>query len=69
MTAYVIARPINGIALNGDEYICGEDGRYLIWETEAEALAAMWKMFNWVDIHNHGIYVKQIELEDEPCTK
>ena len=65
MTAYVIARPINGIALNGDEYVCGLDGRYLIWETEMEAYAAMWKMFNWVDIDNHGIHVKEIELEDD----
>lgn len=64
MTAYVIARPFNGISLNGDEYICGADGQYLIWETEAEALAAMWKMFNWVDISNYGIHVKEIELED-----
>lgn len=64
MTAYVIARPKNGISLNGDEYICDGAGKFVIFETEAEALAAMWKMFNWVDIDNHGIHVKQIELED-----
>lgn len=63
MTAYVIARPRNGISLNGDEYVCGEDGRCLIWRTEIEAECAMLKRFSADEIAKQGIHVKEIELE------
>jgi hypothetical protein len=66
MTAYTIARPINGIPLNGDEYICDCCGRYIVFESEAIALAAMREMLNCFDIDNDGIHVKEIELEGEP---
>jgi hypothetical protein len=67
MTAYTIARPINGISLNGDEYICDYGtGKYVVFESEIEAEIAMLKRFAAEVIDEQGIYVKQIDLEDEP---
>jgi hypothetical protein len=65
MAAYTIARPINGISLNGDEYIRDCCGRYIVFESEDVALAAMREMFNLFDIDDHDIHVKEIGLEDE----
>ena len=65
MKAWVIARPINGISLNGDEYICDCCDRNIVFESEDVALAAMREMFNLFDIDDHDIHVKEIELEDE----
>ena len=70
MKAWVIDRPINGIALNGDEYICDySSGKYVVFESEIETRIAMLKRFAAEVIDKQGIYVKEIDLEDEPCTK
>lgn len=64
MTAYTIARPINGIPLNGDEYIRDCCGRYIVFETEFEAEISMLNRFAADVIDEQGIYVKEINLED-----
>lgn len=70
MKAYTIARPINGIALNGDEYVCDYGtGKYVVFESEIEAGIAMLKRFSAEVIDEQGIYVKEIDLEDKPCKK
>lgn len=66
MKAWVIARPINGISLNGDEYIRDCCGRYIVFETEIKAEIAMLKHFSAEVIDEQGIYVKEIDLEDLP---
>lgn len=34
---YVIKRPINGISINGDEYVCDESGSTMVFESEEKA--------------------------------
>tara|TARA_Y100000034_G_scaffold86483_1_gene103705 strand:- start:730 stop:924 length:195 start_codon:yes stop_codon:yes gene_type:complete len=31
---YRIGRPINGISLNGNEYLCDEDGKQMLFDTK-----------------------------------
>lgn len=67
MKAYTIARPINGIALNGDEYVCDYGtGKYVVFESEIKAEIAMLKHFSAEVIDEQEIYVKEIDLEDLP---
>ena len=34
---YVIKRPINGISINGDEYVCDDNGKTMVFDNESEA--------------------------------
>jgi hypothetical protein len=43
--AIVIGRPINGISINGLEYLLGEDGEYKPFESREEAKAFLNSMF------------------------
>ena len=65
MKAWVIARPINGIGLNGDEYAVDDNGKYLAYETESEARQAMAKLFLASTISSLEIHVKEIEVDED----
>ena len=41
----VIGRPINGISINGLEYLLGEDGEYKQFESREEAKTFLNSMF------------------------
>ena len=38
MKKYFIARPINGISINGNEYLLGDDGEAVEFETKEECM-------------------------------
>lgn len=58
MKKWVIARPINGISINGD------DGKYVCFDTEQEAKDAMIKAYPAILIIGQGMYVKEIEIDE-----
>ena len=64
MKKWVIARPINGISINGDEYAVDDDGKYVCFDREEEARTAMIKACPAILIVGQDIYVKEIEIED-----
>lgn len=64
MKKWVIARPINGISINGDEYAVDDNGKFVCFDTEQEAKDAMIKAYPAILIVGQGIYVKEIEIED-----
>lgn len=64
MKKWVIARPINGISINGDEYAVDDDGKYVCFDSEEEAKDAMIKAYPAILIVGQGIYAKEIEIED-----
>lgn len=61
MTKWAIARPINGISINGDEYLCDENGKMLVFNSEDEAVGLMNRMV----YDKTGVYVKEIEEGDD----
>lgn len=61
---WVIARPINGISINGDEYAVNVDGKYVCFDSEEEATDRMERWYEEAEIEEEGIYVKEIEVED-----
>lgn len=64
MKKWVIARPINGISINGDEYAVNVDGKYVCFDSEEEATDRMERWYEEAEIEEEGIYVKEIEVED-----
>ena len=62
---YCIARPKNGIALNGDEYASYPGtGKKAEFETKDDALfALMYYGYDKADMEREGIYIK--EMPDE----
>lgn len=64
MKKWVIARPINGISINGDEYAVDDDGKYLCFDSEEEATDHMERWYEEAEIEEEGIYVKEIEVEE-----
>lgn len=49
----IIGRPINGISINGLEYVCDKDGFTIVFESEEKA-----KSF----LHINGVTDKDIEM-------
>ncbi len=47
-----ISRPINGISINGDEFLLDENNEVLLFEDETAAI-------NW--LNEHGVTDKEIE--------
>lgn len=39
---YKIGRPINGISLNGNEYVCDENGKLMLFDSKEQALAMLY---------------------------
>lgn len=60
---YTIARPINGISLNGKEYLLNEDGTVMQFETEAAAVQFL--LDNGVEPQAIEQGAVLIELEEE----
>lgn len=60
MTKWVIARPINGISLNGLEYLCNENGEFIVFNSEDDAVGYM----NRCIYNNEGCFAKEIETEE-----
>lgn len=50
--AVIVGRPINGISINGLEYVLNENGEPIKWATEKQA-----RLF----LEDHGITEKEIE--------
>ena len=50
----LIGRPINGVSLNGNEYICGDDGIAIAFEDREVAVAFL---------KGHGMTDEDIEAE------
>ena len=50
--AVLVGRPINGISINGLEYVLNENGEPIKWATEKQA-----RLF----LEDHGIGEKEIE--------
>lgn len=66
MKGVTIGRPINGISINGNEYVCDEKGRAIVFEDENDARAFL-KENRYTDeaIENDGIVFENIDEEDE----
>ena len=63
MKKWVIARPKNGISINGDEYCVDDDGEYLCFDSEEDARTAMYNAFPFILIASQSIYAKEIEVD------
>jgi len=61
---YLIARPINGICLNGNEYVLNDDGSEMVFETKNSCLEFV---KNNVTTDNPEDYLWEIPGEIE-CT-
>lgn len=64
MKKWVIARPINGISINGDEYLFDENEKFFVYGNEEEAAKALKDMFSESEAEEQGVYVKEIEVEE-----
>ena len=65
--AVLIGRPINGIAINGNEYVCDDDNIALLFPTEEKARAFLYAN-GYTDemIEDEGIvFVPEEEESDE----
>lgn len=47
---YIIERPINGISLNGNEQLLGDNGEMLLFKSETEAKQFIVDMGNTIEI-------------------
>lgn len=66
MKGVMIGRPINGISINGNEYVCDEKGRAIVFEDENDARAFL-KENGYTDknIEDCGIVFESVDEEDE----
>lgn len=66
MKGVMIGRPINGISINGNEYVCDEKGRAIVFEDENDAKAFLKKHgYTDKDIEDCGIVFESVDEEDE----
>ena len=70
---WCLARPIEGISLNGDEYLLDDEGKVRVWDTPEEPIEFMNSQSEeklssdeWFD--NYGIYAKEYKEEYESET-
>ncbi len=62
--SFMIGRPINGISLNGNEYVLGDDGKPRVFSDMVEAkLFLAEKGMTEVDIEAEGIVFVETEAE------
>ena len=61
----IIGRPINGISINGNEYVCDENGMTIVFDDEVAAKAFL-KENGLTDenIEDYGIMFETVDLED-----
>lgn len=68
--AVVIGRPINGIPLNGNEYVCNAHGNTLYFkDTQAAKEFLYAASYTDDDIENECIVFEEINIEDKEETK
>lgn len=65
MKKWVIARPINGISINGDEYAVDDNGKFVCFDSEEQAKDTMLSAYPVILIVSQGMYVKEIEVEED----
>ena len=68
MKKWVIARPINGISINGDEYAVDDNGKFVCFDSEEQAKDTMLSAYPAILIVSQGMYVKEIEIEEDGGT-
>ena len=68
MKKWVIARPINGISINGDEYAADDNGKFVCFDSEEQAKDTMLSAYPAILIVSQGMYVKEIEIEEDGDT-
>ena len=68
MKKWVIARPINGISINGDEYAVDDNGKFVCFDSEEQAKDTMLSAYPAILIVSQGMYVKEIEIEEDGDT-
>ena len=57
---YIIGRPISGISLNGNEYVCDSEGRTLLFPTVEDAKAVLYNAGYTDDsIETEGITIEE----------
>lgn len=66
MKGVLIGRPINGISINGNEYVCDEKDRAIVFEDENDARNFL-KENGYTDeaIEKDGIVFEEVDEEDE----
>lgn len=65
---YAVARPVRGCTLNGDEYLCGKNGKPLLF-------GSIWDAFYFLKSHGHtmdsikaeGIRIVIMERGEQRC--
>lgn len=66
MKGVMIGRPINGISINGNEYVCDKNGAAIVFEDENAARTFL-KENGYTNeaIENDGIVFESVDKEDE----
>lgn len=61
----LVGRPINGISINGNEYLCDSEGRAIVFDDEADARAFLKDSgMTKEDIEDQGIVFEKEEDEE-----
>lgn len=64
MVKWVIGRPINGISLNGLEYVCNSEGYTIHFDSPEEAYEFLrFHKYTTERIENEGIIIKDIDID------
>jgi hypothetical protein len=66
MKGVMIGRPINGISINGNEYVCDENRLAIVFDDENDA-GEFLKTNGYTDknIEDYGIVFESVDEEDE----
>ena len=63
MNVYAIARPIEGVTINGREYVCDDDGQVLMFNSYGEAeLYLIYHCYDTARMEREGIEI--VEMQD-----
>lgn len=66
MKGVMIGRPINGISINGNEYVCDEKGRVIVFDDENDARTFLKeKGYTDEEIEKDDIVFENIGKKDE----
>lgn len=59
---YAIGRPIEGVTLNGNEYVLDGDGKLMTFDSEADALDFL-KAYGFTDndIKGQGVVIEEVQ--------
>ena len=63
MNVYAITRPIEGVTINGREYVCNDKNEVMLFYSEVEALAYLSTQgYNKAGMEREGIEI--VEMQD-----